>query len=611
MLSRFLALSVTAAMLSAATTSAQTVTFSVTTYPNNLWSQNGFMNGHVKADLNNDGLEDFISENDASFNSGCSGSFAIAMSKGDGTYAEPVCYTIPNGHAAFFAPADLYSRGYFDLVVANEYGDVYVYQNSGTGALQLKNNFTISGEPSGMIAVDTNRDGNFDLVFDVNTVSGAPPTTLYVLFGNGDGTFTNGPVTTFPFPGQPAGTLSIGDFDNDGGHVDLLVHGAGGTGAMVLYGDGAGHFTAGPSVGGSTTNYTVADFDSDGTMDLAGALVSADPYGTTTYYNYLDLEWGHSNRTLTSQHVPLKSCTPGAAAPAVADFDGDGIQDIAVVETADCNGNGPYTLNILLGNGDGTFKPEQVVYSTSDEMFELQVLRAGRDTKPDLVVFAGQLNGKEFSNPVELLMLNTSNGNFPSCNPPASEAIGINLCGPTSSTGATSPVKFSLASANQRPARDFELWVDGNKVVDNFKNTYSYYSFIDASVPMASGQHKIDIYAKSWDNTEIFTTFPLTVGSDICPLLPPGYVGINVCSPLQTIQETTVSSPVLAYARGTTSETIVRMEVWVDGVKQYSTFGSDTLKTQITLSPGKHSFTYYLVTTSGVVFSSQEQVTVQ
>jgi hypothetical protein len=44
---------------------------------------------------------------------------------------------------------------------------------------------------------------------------------------------------------------------------------------------------------------------------------------------------------------------------------------------------------------------------------------------------------------------------------------------------------------------------------------------------------------------------------------------------------------------------IVRMEIWVDGVKQFSSFGSNTLKTDLTLSPGWHRFGYYVVSSEG------------
>ena len=99
MLFRHVATSAAAALLCAVTASGQ-VSFSTHTYSdNNLWSINEGRNGHLSVDLNGDGREDFVSGVNASFNSGCGGSFAVTLSNGDGSYGAPVCYSIPSGVA--------------------------------------------------------------------------------------------------------------------------------------------------------------------------------------------------------------------------------------------------------------------------------------------------------------------------------------------------------------------------------------------------------------------------------------------------------------------------------------------------------------------------------
>jgi hypothetical protein len=117
----------------------------------------------------------------------------------------------------------------------------------------------------------------------------------------------------------------------------------------------------------------------------------------------------------------------------------------------------------------------------------------------------------------------------------------------------------------------------------------------------------VDIYSIGWDYSVLMYRLPLTVGSSTCA--PPTYQGIVVCSPLY---DGTVSSPVTAWAAGNGAGSgITRMEVWVDGVKEYSTFGSNTLKTQITLAPGYHEFDYYLVLTSGPTYLDIDTVEVK
>jgi len=573
---------------SAIPSSAQ-VTFTTHTYTgNNLWSQNEGRNGHIHADLNDDGREDFISENDASFNSGCTGSFAVTLSNGDGSYAAPVCYTIPSGVALFFAVGDFQGGGYIDVAVTNDQGDLYIYQNEGTGALTLIQSYQLQGEASGLVAAEVNQGGWPDLVYDVANAT-SDTQTLYVMNGVGGGAFEPGPSTTFSMGGEPAGGLAVGDFDGDG-HGDILVLGVSQVVNQILYGDGTGDFTATPSFG-PQQRYDPADPNSDGAESTIGVLPSA-----TGFSNTLDLEYGHYNRVPTSQHIALKSCAVGGN-PVFADFDGDGNNDIVVAEDSDCKGDGPYTLNFMKNIGNGsltpTFAPEQVIYSTADYIWSESVMRASHSSKPDLTVFQSELvDGNQIVNPEQLVLVNTTAGGFPSCTPSDGFATGIDVCSPTSITGATSPVTFSFGGSSQAPARDMEIWVDGTKVNENLHNNYSYYSFGKATVSLSAGNHSVSAISVGWDDSLKIQTFPLTVGSDPCP--PPSEDGINICSP---INDSTTHSPVLVYAAGNSVGYgyIVRMEVWVDGVKQFTSYNSNTLQARLNLSPGWHRFDYYVV----------------
>jgi FG-GAP-like repeat len=600
---RCLVISAAAAILCAASATSQSVAFDSTTYPYNLWNEQAGPNGTVHADLNGDGREDFVTVNGDGFASNCAGSFAVTLSTGDGKYAAPVCYTLPSGNAALFAAGDFYNNGLLHLAVVNDQGTLFIYQNNGTGALTLANNsFELEGIPAGLVAADVNHDGITDLLYVLNPSGGGTTSTLYALLGAGGGTFTPpGVITAFSMNNEPAWALFIGDFDNDS-NTDIMVEGASQVEDEILYGNGEGGFTAGPIVGGTAPKYTAYanfDIDSDGTMDLIGAPFTGNPEGANTYYHTLDIEWGHSNRTLTSQTVTLKNCTASGAPPVVADFNEDGNNDILVVEAADCTGDGPYTLNVMLGNGNGTFQPEQVVYSSSDWIAEWHVMRASQSSKPDVTLWQAQLvDGNEISNQEEEVLVNTTSGGFPSCTPSNFSATGINVCSPTSTTGATSPVTFSFGGSNQTAGRDMELWIDGTKVDENLKETYSHYSFLNATEALSEGEHTVTAYEVGWDYTNKSTTFELNVGSNTCS--PPSSDGLNICSP---INGSTAASPVLAQASGKVSGTILRMEVWVDGVKEYSTFGSDTLKTSITLAPGMHMFTYYAVNTEGELWS--------
>ena len=585
--------------LTSITASAQ-VTFTTHTYPNNnLWTENSGPNSTLRADLNGDGREDFIFADDGNINSGCSGSFAVSLSTGDGTYAAPVCYTVPTPAAVLFTAGDFFRSGTLDLAVTNEFGDLYIYKNNGHGTLTVASTLAFPFEIAGIVAADVNHDGRIDLVYLYQNTSNV--FSLHTLLGNGDGTFTTGPVS-------PAGTvfngpfyMMTGDFDGDG-HADVMIIN------HVLYGDGKGNFIQGPYAN-KTEAYQPLDVNNDGTMDLIGTPATANNQTlSTTYFKYLDLVWGHFNRTFTTQNIPLKSCAETSHPAESADFDGDGIPDLIIAEDSDCKGDGPYTLNFMKGNGNGTFQAEQVIYSTPDEIQEWHVVRASHSSKPDLTVLQYLDVNRTITNPEELVLVNTTAGNFPPCTPINYAAMGISVCGPTSSSVPSSPVNFSFSGAGQTRGRDMELWIDGKKVAENLKNTYSYYDFLNASVPLANGTHTVDVFSVGWDNFLILYDQKITVGSSACPA--PSYNGLNICAPLQHAQ---LSSPVaVASTLSPSAGPVTRMELWIDGTKYYSTFGSSQLNTQVTLAPGHHQLSIVWVPMSGGgAFADTEDIEVK
>src|ERR1019366_8575203 len=129
--------------------------------------------------------------------------------------------------------------------------------------------------------------------------------------------------------------------------------------------------------------------------------------------------------------------------------------------------------------------------------------------------------------------------------------------------------------------RDMEIWVDGAKVGESLKNNYSHYGYIRASVPLSNGTHTAFVFTVGWDYMLIVYQLNFIVGSDACAW--PGYNALLSCSP---VAQATVTSPMPAYAQAPPADNIVRMEVWVDNTKAYSTFGTHVLKANINVTPG-------------------------
>src|SRR5262249_14539320 len=140
---------------------------------------------------------------------------------------------------------------------------------------------------------------------------------------------------------EPLG-IAAGDF-NDDGNLDLAVANAGTNNVSILLGVGDGTFGAATNfnVGTAPAALAVGDFNGDGKLDLAVANCGVD--------NNVSILLGDGNGSFSPASTPTVGVGTTPIAIAVGDFNGDGVLDLAVVNSGDNN------ISILLGNGDGTF----------------------------------------------------------------------------------------------------------------------------------------------------------------------------------------------------------------------------------------------------------------
>jgi len=127
-----------------------------------------------------------------------------------------------------------------------------------------------------------------------------------------------------------------GDFNNDG-YPDLFVYD--GNTVSVLLNDGHGSFGNAHTLNLAMTDATLVDFNRDGNLDVAGCNAGI-----------LEILDGNGDGSLTLTHPVQQHC----AWVASGDFNGDGNPDLVVGYPASPK-NGPNTVLVLLGTGDGGF----------------------------------------------------------------------------------------------------------------------------------------------------------------------------------------------------------------------------------------------------------------
>ena len=320
----------------------------------------------VTADFNGDGRVDLAVANYGS------GNVSILIGNGDGTFQPAAYYDAGTLNPSFIAKGDFNNDGKEDLA-AQGVGAIGILLGKGDGSFQAPLTLAPSVAPQGILVADFNLDSKSDLAF-LGTDPATNVSTIYILLGNGDGSFQP-PVQT----SAAAGKLVSGDFNHDG-KPDLVVF----RGSISIFvGNGDGSFLPGPSLtvqkiasaDGTLVSAVVGfDINNDGLSDV---VVSADGlnrfcFGGVCAPGVSDVKIScflqNSDGSFQGEQIIAQSRLVGRTFGNVngdrisglllGDVNDDGTSDVAYRKSHLKGLQESGSLEVRLGRGNGTFSPE-------------------------------------------------------------------------------------------------------------------------------------------------------------------------------------------------------------------------------------------------------------
>ena len=168
----------------------------------------------VVGDLNNDNQSDIVIINDEI------NSIGIILQYSTDDYSVIMRYPTGNGsHPSAIALGDFNDDHLLDIVITNSgTNDVITFQGFGNGSFQIIGSYSTGTDsfPCAILVNDFNNDKRLDVIvanYDANDV--------FLLFGLGNGTFTNATSYVMDYNSRPL-AIAAGDFNNDS-WIDLAV----------------------------------------------------------------------------------------------------------------------------------------------------------------------------------------------------------------------------------------------------------------------------------------------------------------------------------------------------------------------------------------------------
>ena len=216
-------------------------------------------------------------------------------------------------------------------------GTVSFLMGDGDGTFQTGETILVGNEPDAIVAGDFAGDGSLDLAVVDSSENG-----VSIFVGDGHGSFL-GPSST---ANQGISAMAVGDFNGDG-RLDLAITNGETDSLSILLGNGDGTFQAGETI----------PMGIGPRIDRDGRFQRRRAPRPRRCESRAEMRSRSCWATATGRSSPPSITRSGSMPTALVagDFNGDGILDLAVADSS-CN-EAKGEVSILMGNGDGTFRP--------------------------------------------------------------------------------------------------------------------------------------------------------------------------------------------------------------------------------------------------------------